>query len=147
MVWPVGYLPLCGYYNLRTINPTGENNMGGINPILQALLNALHADPYSHEDYVLSAQRNGTYTYQQKPVEFKLTESRIGNTTWIRGMIGDDVVDVKVVEAGRCNLDIILPKVNEREQEDRIGLTFEFNSEEQLRSHWKRLELLFSYVS
>lgn len=119
--------------------------MGGINPILQALLNAMYANPYNHDDYTLARNISGTFNYKDKQVEFKLSIAQLGTSTWIRGMVGDEYVDVKMVEPTKVSIEITLPS-DDPEKKDVISLVFNANCDDQMRTAWKRAEQLFGYA-
>lgn len=119
--------------------------MGGINPILQALLNAMYADPYNHDDYTLARNISGTFNYKGKQIEYKLSIAQLGTSAWIRGMVGDEAVDVKMVEPNKVSVDITLPS-DDPEKKDVIGLMFNATCDDQMRTAWERVEQLFGYA-
>lgn len=121
--------------------------MGGINPILQLLLDAWRADPYN-ECAITSGSTHGSYTYRGEGVKFQLEFCQIGNNVNITGHIGNERVAVKVVEPQRCAVEIILPQEPGSETIEKIELVFGFSSEDQLHTFFnKRIEKLFEYAN
>lgn len=119
--------------------------MGGINPILQLLLSAWRMDPYD-PCAITSGSTSGSFPYQGKEVEFSLEFRQLGNNIEVIGTVGGEHVGVKVVEPHRCAVAITLPKVPGSDVVEKIELVFDFSSDDQLHTAWRRVENLFGYA-